>query len=428
VRYTPTTTNTSTDTLVIPSNDPDEVSINFGVNGTGTETPPSGEEVVIVSSDFENGNANEWLLNGAIAVEGTESIGQYSLRHRKSGTSELRVSTAAYTGVSVQMHLAATSLEQGDDCFAEVSTNGGNTWTSVVEVHNGNDNGTFFSGTVTPPGADNNSDLRLRFRSTGKHKSDYCWGDEVTVKGTQSSDVNAFTVFKDFSDDNTGSVSVNLSCSSGTVTNNPQLASEASPAIFSIESAGSGATCTATENSVPAGYTADESDCQDNDLLNGSCTIVNTLIPPPQGDVIVDANFEDGSIGDWTIVGNVTTDAILAIGNYSLRHEQGASSELSISTAGFDNVSVMMHLAATSLKHDGGCYAEVSTNGGDTWLSVLEVLKGDDSGQFISGTLSPADADDNLDLRLRFRAATVRGKGGYCYGDDVIVSGTPMDG
>ena len=326
------------------------------------------------------------------------------------------------------MHLAATSLEQDDSCFAEVSTNGGNSWTSVVEVHDGNDNGDFFSATVTPPGADNNSNLHLRFRSTGQHKPDYCWGDAVTVMGIPSEGFNNFTVFKDFSDDNTGSVSISLSCSSGTVTNNPQLASEATPAIFDIEGARSDATCTAIENSVPAGYTADESDCQDGDLLNGSCTIINNLIPPAQDEVIVNEDFEDGSIGDWTLDGNVTTDAILAIGNFSLRHEQGTSSELSISTAGYDNVSVVMHLAATSLKQDGGCYAEVSTDSGDTWIPVLEVLKGNDTGTFMSDTVSPAGADDNLDLRLRFRAATVRGKGGYCYGDDVIVSGTPMGG
>ena len=124
--------------------------------------------------------------------------------------------------------------------------------------------------------------------------------------------------------------------------------------------------------------------------------------------------------------GDVAIDGTLAIEQFSLRHEQGASSEFSISTAGYSGVSVTMHLAATSLKQDGGCYAELSTDGGDNWSSVLAVLKGNDDGRFMSGTASPAEADDILDLRLRFRAAAVRGKGGYCYGDDVIVSGTPI--
>ena len=83
-----------------------------------------------------------------------------------------------------------------------------------------------------------------------------------------------------------------------------------------------------------------------------------------------------------------------------------------------------MHLAATALKQNGGCYAEVSTDGGSSWTTVVEVLKGNDDGTFISNTESPTGVDDNVDLQLRFRADG-KGKGGYCYGDDIIVSGTP---
>lgn len=139
---------------------------------------------VIASDDFEDGNANGWVMNGNIAVNGLNAIGSYALRHKKSGTSVLSVPTTGYSDVSVSMNLAATSLENGDDCYAEMSTNGGSSWTSVVEVHNGNDNGTFYSGTVTDAAADDNANLQLRFRSTGAHNGDYCWGDNVSVTGT----------------------------------------------------------------------------------------------------------------------------------------------------------------------------------------------------------------------------------------------------
>ena len=65
------------------------------------------------------------------------------------------------------------------------------------------------------------------------------------------------------------------------------------------------------------------------------------------------------------------------------------------------------------------------TVGTSSWTTVVEVLKGNDDGTFISNTESPTGADDNVDLQLRFRAAG-KGNGGYCYGDDVIVSGTPI--
>ena len=84
---------------------------------------------------------------------------------------------------------------------------------------------------------------------------------------------------------------------------------------------------------------------------------------------------------------------------------------------------VTMHLAGTALKKTGGCFAEVSTDSGDSWLPVVEVLKGNDDGTFYTGTVTPSGANNNSDLQLRFRSEG-RGNGGNCYGDDVTVSGT----
>ena len=70
---------------------------------------------------------------------------------------------------------------------------------------------------------------------------------------------------------------------------------------------------------------------------------------------------------------------------------------------------------------------EVSSDGGGSWVTVVEVQKGNDNGTFVSGTIFPAGADDNPNLQLRFRAKG-KGKGGYCYGDDVIVLGTLIGG
>ena len=234
--------------------------------------------------------------------------------------------------------------------------------------------------------------------------------------------INSFTVFKDFSDNNTASVSVTLTCSSGTVTNNPRFASEASPAVFNISGAAAGATCTAVENTVPSGYTANQTACQDGDPLNGSCTIVNNVEELGEEEVIMKDDFEDGDAIGWSATGSAAIDGILAIGQYSLRHGTATVSERSISTVGFAGVTVTMHLAGSSLKKNGDCFAELSIDSGDSWLPVVQVSPGQDSGAFLSGTVSPTGADDNLDLRLRFRNAG-KGKGGYCYGDEVEVVG-----
>ncbi len=83
------------------------------------------------------------------------------------------------------------------------------------------------------------------------------------------------TVNKDFVPNSPASVPVALTCTSGVVTTSPLNAAEGAPAVFTVTGAGPGTTCTATET-VPAGYTADETDCA-GVALDGTCTIVNTL-------------------------------------------------------------------------------------------------------------------------------------------------------
>jgi hypothetical protein len=74
---------------------------------------------------------------------------------------------------------------------------------------------------------------------------------ECTITNTLRS--AEFDVRKDFIPGSADSVSVSLTCTSGTVVTTPLQASEAAPAVFTIEGFLEGATCTATEV-VPAGY------------------------------------------------------------------------------------------------------------------------------------------------------------------------------
>ena len=115
----------------------------------------------------------------------------------------------------------------------------------------------------------------------------------VNTLNTTSS--NTFTVRKDFSNNNPASVSVTLTCTSGTIATNPKLASEGAPAVFSISGATAGTTCKATEPTVPSGYTRNQTDCQNGDPLNGSCTIVNTAISNP-GRSHIEFEFRNGPV------------------------------------------------------------------------------------------------------------------------------------
>jgi sugar lactone lactonase YvrE len=107
---------------------------------------------------------------------------------------------------------------------------------------------------------------------------------------------SSFEVIKQYSDDNTTPVTVNLNCSSGIVSTIDGLASPGDPAQFTVEGAVAGTTCTATESGVPADYARDESACQIVSLSSGSCTIVNTFDPrPPRAPTDLTAEVPEGS-------------------------------------------------------------------------------------------------------------------------------------
>lgn len=100
-------------------------------------------------------------------------------------------------------------------------------------------------------------------------------GGSCTITNTLNIAGNTITVNKDFTDNNPAAVSVALTCTSGTVAATPRNASESAPAVFTVNGALPGATCTATET-VPSGYAASQANCAAV-ALGGSCTIINAL-------------------------------------------------------------------------------------------------------------------------------------------------------
>jgi hypothetical protein len=104
-----------------------------------------------------------------------------------------------------------------------------------------------------------------------------------------------FQVFKDFSPDNASAVPMTLICTSGIVSPATADASEGSPAVFTVTAFDPGTTCTATEVPIP-GYVADDTDCQNGDLITDGgttqCTITNTL---RSDDFTVNKTYDDGT-------------------------------------------------------------------------------------------------------------------------------------
>jgi hypothetical protein len=93
-----------------------------------------------------------------------------------------------------------------------------------------------------------------------------------TITNTLNS--TTFSVGREFSDGNTRTVAVRLTCDSGTVDPALGIAREGSPAVFSVKGFTAGATCTATTVRAPPGYDRNESACQMVRLDASKCTIV----------------------------------------------------------------------------------------------------------------------------------------------------------
>lgn len=163
------------------------ISCLFFISLISCSTPMPGTAASIFSDDFEDNNYIGWSATGNVATSGTVSIGSKSLRLKRTASAVTHVNTVGYISVVVIMNLAASGLENGDECFAEVSTDGGNNWQVLVQKGNGQDNKQFTQGSYSGSTASGNADLQLRFRSTGNLLGDYCWGDNVSVIGNQAS-------------------------------------------------------------------------------------------------------------------------------------------------------------------------------------------------------------------------------------------------
>ena len=150
-------------------------------SGVGADT--------IFSEDFQDGNANGWTFSGGGTDQVTNYSGNYSLRLTQTRAGLYTLSTRGFSDVRIQMELAAQYLEASDTCRAEYSIDQGGSWSPVLTVADGSDDGvTLFSGSASDPATDDLNELQIRFRASGSVNwygdIDYCWGDNVTVSGT----------------------------------------------------------------------------------------------------------------------------------------------------------------------------------------------------------------------------------------------------
>lgn len=138
----------------------------------------------IFEDDFQKGKADLWSGSGKGDMRLTTYANNVSLRLKGDAAAVTRVSTAGYVDVSVSVSFAAQSLEEGEECAAEVSVDGGRQWVQIFSVGDGQDDAvTLHSGGGTVPGLDNAAVVFIGVRVRGDDDSDSCWADNIKVTG-----------------------------------------------------------------------------------------------------------------------------------------------------------------------------------------------------------------------------------------------------
>ena len=141
------------------------------------------EQSVLFAENFESGKAAGWLFDGKGRNKITEYEGNRSLNLSRQRNAQIAVDVADYSRIDMTMELAAFDLKKGESCKAEVSSNGGERWQSLLTVTPAMADGITLhsnTGRIKNPGS--LKQLLLRFRADGGRKAK-CWGDNVEILG-----------------------------------------------------------------------------------------------------------------------------------------------------------------------------------------------------------------------------------------------------
>ncbi|WP_105102262.1 choice-of-anchor D domain-containing protein [Microbulbifer pacificus] len=144
----------------------------------GAATAAAANAETVYSDSFASGGISDW------STTGTADAYNSTLRLRGTTTATRAISTAGFAAVSIDLTMSASSLENGEYCYGEISLDGGSSWITALTIANGDDNGTLFSTSNAPNGVDNNTNVQLRFRGTGATTGDYCYAHQALVTGT----------------------------------------------------------------------------------------------------------------------------------------------------------------------------------------------------------------------------------------------------
>src|SRR5690606_30291027 len=147
--------------------------------------------------------------------------GVYCLEVDNSDSAIRYQSTAGYANIQVSFYhkVSGYDIFPADTCYAEYSTNGGSSWTTLGSWTSNFD--WAYRSYSLPSTCNNNANFAFRIRAATNSNGDDSWWDEVTISGTPTYSLSTNT---------SGSGSIGLSPSGGSYTSGTNVTVTANPA------------------------------------------------------------------------------------------------------------------------------------------------------------------------------------------------------
>lgn len=166
-----------------------------GIDCGGSCAPCGGGSCTYSTIDFHDFEANWGIWNDGgsdcrrSANDANYSFsGSRSARLRDNSSSSVtttdNLNLSNFEEITVEFYFYARSMENGEDFWLQISTNGGSSYTTVASYASGSsfDNNTFYVDDVVISGPFT-SNTRIRFRCDASTNSDYVYIDDVTISG-----------------------------------------------------------------------------------------------------------------------------------------------------------------------------------------------------------------------------------------------------
>ena len=169
-----------------------------GVDCGGPDCAPCGgggcTYAVLNTNNFESG-FGIWTDGGTDCARVTNATyaysGSRSIRIRDNTSSSVtttgNLNLSAYDEVTIEFFFYAFSMENGEDFWLQVSTNGGSSYSTVATYVSGStfSNNTFYTDAVVITGPFS-SNTRFRFRCDASADNDRIYLDDITISGCVS--------------------------------------------------------------------------------------------------------------------------------------------------------------------------------------------------------------------------------------------------